>query len=95
MNELKYMVTNIVGGPVIDEYIEQFDDILEIELLSNNPSVGRYVVYYTVGDKIGHWTVGHPDSYVEYDGIMYKGEEIEKLRNLLEQKKIKAMLERM
>ena len=95
MNEIKYVTTTRADGPVVDEHIVRFDDILEIELLSNNPSVGRYVVNFTAGNKNDCWTVGGPGSYVKYDDVMYKGEEIEKLRNLLEQKKIKAMLERM
>ena len=89
------MVTNIVDGPVVDEHIERFDDIVRIELKPNNPTVGRYVVYFTAVDKIGSWSVGHPDSYVKYGGVMYRGEAVEKLRNLLERKKISAMLEKM
>lgn len=95
MNEIKYVTTRVSNGDVDGEYIEQFDDIVKIELLPNNPTVGRYAVHFTSGHVNGYWTVGHPDSYVDYGGIRYSGEELEKLRNLLEKKAIERMLDRM
>ena len=91
MNEIKYVTTH--GSNVDGEYIERFIDIVKIELLPNNPTIGRYAVHFTSGHGNGCWTVGHPDTYVDYGGIRYSGEEVEKLRNLLERKKIERALD--
>lgn len=92
MNEIKYIT---LDG---DEYIVRFDDIVKIDTLPSSMTVervGGYVVNFTAGNKSDYWTVGGPGSYVDYRGIRYNGEEIERLRAVLEREKIEKMLWRM
>lgn len=95
MNEIKFVTTRRMHGPIEDEYTQPFDDIVKIEMNEESPITGRYIVYFTYDGTAGYWCVGHPDSYVDYEGVRYSGEEVEKLRNLLERKKIEHALDRL
>lgn len=95
MNEIKYVTTLSRHGPIDGAYTQPFDDIVKIDMNPNSPNVGGYIVYFTYGSVGGRWSVGHPDSYVDYEGVRYSGEEVEKLRNLLERKEIEHALDRL
>ena len=94
MNEIKF-VTTMMNGQIDGIYTQPFDDIVRIEVAPKRSTVGMYVVSFTYDSTDGYWCVGHPDSYVDYEGVRYSGEEVEKLRNLLERKKIERALDRL
>lgn len=98
-NTIRYMVTDEQGN-MAKPYIQEFDDLEGIDTLPEGasvfPAVGKYIVKFSYDDRHGcTWTVGGPGTYVDYKGIRYEADGVERLRAMLEREKIEKMLERM
>lgn len=97
-NTIRYMVSDM-RGECVRPYIQEYDVLVGIDILRRTtifPAVGKYLVSYrSEGGDIGSWTVGGPGTYVDYKGIRYEGDRLERLRVLLEKEKVMNLLERM
>lgn len=86
-------------GECVRPYIQEYDALVGIDILRGTkifPAVGKYMVSYRCeGGDSGTWTAGGPGTYVDYKGIRYEGDGLERLRALLEKEKIEKLLEAM
>ena len=105
-NTIRYMVSDM-RGECVRPYIQEYDALVGIDILRGTkifpavgtkifPAVGKYMVSYRCeGGDSGTWTAGGPGTYVDYKGIRYEGDGLERLRALLEKEKIEKLLEAM
>ena len=95
-NTIRFM---ILDGEYVQPFIQEYDELVGIDILRRIkpfPAVGKYMVSCrSEGGNIGTWTVGGPGTYVDYKGIRYEGDGLERLRALLEKEKVERLLERM